>query len=85
MKNQPNLYLIIMLLLAITSLFILYMSVDMGMWRASLYLESMGGSMDTTSYSVVEKQMILINLIIGGVLFFTSSMAFSLALYKRMS
>lgn len=74
-----------MLLLAITSLFILYMSVDMGMWRASLYLESMGGSMDTTSYSVVEKQMILINLIIGGVLFFTSSMAFSLALYKRMS
>lgn len=85
MKNQPNLYLIIMLLLAITSLFILYMSVDMGMWRASLYLESMGGSMDTTSYSVVEKQMILINLIIGGVLFFTSSMAFSFALYKRMS
>ena len=47
----------------VSSFFVLKFSVDLGAGAASVYLDSMGGSMDSAEYSSIQSKYIIANMI----------------------
>lgn len=83
MKNKIQYgFVIFTSILALIGLIILIFSVDNGLNSAGRYLRSVGGSMDSDSFRLVEDRYILSNMIIGGTMLFVGLSSLCVGVYK---
>ncbi|OEH91108.1 hypothetical protein [Bacillus solimangrovi] len=68
--------------LSLIGFFKLKSSVDNGTDDANQYLRSMGGSMDSESYRLIEESYILSNITMGGIILFVGLNFLCFGIYK---